>query len=420
MTVQLMAQVDSTYRFYFYDQRESHFRSLPDTPGEIIMLGNSITNGANWHELFHNPNIKNRGISGDNTFGVLNRLDEITASRPHKVFILIGINDLSKDTPVEVILNNYRRIVETIQLQSPETRIYLQSVLPTNSNFPHFPRAQNKDAQIRQLNKGIEDLAQQSATVFIDLYPHFLSEDGKLSAEYTNDGLHLMGAGYVHWVNILRPWVEEPLSAPTPNSTAAFGGLYYERRREIHENAPTLIHATVMLGNSLTEQGLWSEWFPGQPILNRGIGGDPIAGIRDRLPAILERNPQRIFLMAGINNILFRDAQAQSLAKELRQLLLYLQQQSPNTKVYLQSVLPVNEIMAENKAVFLNKHSVIQAYNAELARICSELNIPFIDLYPAFADEYGRLKPQYTSDGIHLTGAGYALWVQLLGPWMQE
>ena len=203
------AQIDSTFRFYFYDQRYSLFESLPRTPGKIIMLGNSITNGGNWSELFNNPNIINRGISGDNTFGILNRLGEIVSFQPDKVFLLIGINDLSRETPVEVILNNYRRIVAQIKQESPETRIYVQSLFPTNNEFDHFPRAQNKDNEIRAVNIGIEEIAIEYGVTFIDLYPHFLDEEGKLGKKYTNDGLHLMGEGYVKWAEILMEFIYE-------------------------------------------------------------------------------------------------------------------------------------------------------------------------------------------------------------------
>ncbi|MBW6478293.1 MAG: sialate O-acetylesterase [Bacteroidales bacterium] len=203
------AQIDSTFRFYFYDQRYSLFEALPRTQGKIIMLGNSITNGGNWSELLNNSDVLNRGISGDNTFGILNRLDEIVSLQPSKVFLLIGINDLARETPVEVILNNYRRIVSKIQLESPETRIYVQSLFPTNNDFDHFPRAQNKENEIRSVNKGIEEIAKEYGLTFIDLYPHFLDEEGKLSRKYTNDGLHLMGEGYLKWAEILREFFNE-------------------------------------------------------------------------------------------------------------------------------------------------------------------------------------------------------------------
>jgi lysophospholipase L1-like esterase len=173
------------------------------------MLGNSITNGGNWSELLDNPDVLNRGISGDNTFGILNRLDEIVSLQPSKVFLMIGINDLSRETPVDVILNNYRRIVTQLQKESPETSIYVQSLFPTNNEFDHFPRAQNKDNQIRVVNKGIEDIAIEYGITFIDLYPHFLDEESKLSKKYTNDGLHLMGEGYLKWAEILKEFINE-------------------------------------------------------------------------------------------------------------------------------------------------------------------------------------------------------------------
>ena len=205
----LAAQVDSTYNTYFYEQRQSMFELLPDTEGEIIMLGNSITNGGAWEELFQDYRVKNRGISGDNTFGVLARMDEVLSSKPAKVFILIGINDIARDTPPEVILANYRRIIQRILSDSPSTSIYVQSLFPTNNSFDRFSGHQNKDDKIRAVNAGIASLAIEYGLTFIDLYPLFLDAEGKLDARYTNDGLHLIGPGYVKWAEILKPYILE-------------------------------------------------------------------------------------------------------------------------------------------------------------------------------------------------------------------
>jgi lysophospholipase L1-like esterase len=209
LAASLSAQVDSTYRTYFYEQRQSMFELLPDTEGEIIMLGNSITNVGAWEELFQNPRLKNRGISGDNTFGVLARMDEVLSSKPAKIFILIGINDIAINNPPEVILNNYQKIIERIIKDSPSTSIYVQSLFPTNNAFTRFGGHQNKDEQIRAVNAGIAQLAIEYGLTFIDLYPKFQDAEGKLDTLYTNDGLHLLGPGYVKWAEILRPFVEE-------------------------------------------------------------------------------------------------------------------------------------------------------------------------------------------------------------------
>jgi lysophospholipase L1-like esterase len=209
LAASLSAQVDSTYRTYFYEQRQSMFELLPDTEGEIIMLGNSITNVGAWEELLQNPRVKNRGISGDNTFGVLARMDEVLSSKPAKIFILIGINDIAINNPPEVILHNYQKIIDRIIKDSPSTSIYVQSLFPTNNAFTRFAGHQNKDQQIRAVNAGIAQLAIEYGLTFIDLFPQFQDAEGKLDTLYTNDGLHLLGPGYVKWAEILRPFVEE-------------------------------------------------------------------------------------------------------------------------------------------------------------------------------------------------------------------
>ena len=95
----LMAQGQkhSTY----YEQRASHFRSLVSKKKCIVFLGDSLSDGAEWSELFSRQDILNRGISGDTSTGVLDRLDEVVRHQPKKIFLLIGINDIARDISPE-------------------------------------------------------------------------------------------------------------------------------------------------------------------------------------------------------------------------------------------------------------------------------------------------------------------------------
>lgn len=188
---------------YFYDQRRSFFESMPNTKNEIILLGDSLTNCANWEEIFPGLNVKNRGISGDTTFGVLDRMDEVTSSKPKKVFILIGINDISQGVTKETILKNYFEIISKIQKDSPKTQIFVQSLLPTNDAFTQFKNHQGKMDKIVEVNKELKVLAQIKNTTYVDLFSEFLDEQGKMNVKYTNDGLHLLGSGYQLWAGIL-------------------------------------------------------------------------------------------------------------------------------------------------------------------------------------------------------------------------
>jgi lysophospholipase L1-like esterase len=190
----------------YYLHRVEHFRTLPNDKGEIVFLGDSITDGAEWGELTQNLLCKNRGISGDNTAGVYYRLDEVTESKPARIFIMIGVNDLASGLTVENIMINYTRIIDVIKEQTPKTEIFIQSVLPVNGSFTGFKNHTNKTEQIIDLNTRLNKLALEKGCTYIDLFTPFAS-DNKLKKEFTEDGLHVNGEGYLLWYSIIKKWL---------------------------------------------------------------------------------------------------------------------------------------------------------------------------------------------------------------------
>ncbi len=208
--VVLFAQIsDAQTQKYstFYMQRSSLFNKLSITSKDIVFIGNSITNGAEWNELFPQKRVKNRGISGDTSEGVFDRLDAVVKGKPAKIFILIGVNDISREIKVETIVLNMKQIVEKIQKESPKTKIYIQSILPVNPDFEMF-KGHMKPELIKEINQFYQNIAQKYKVNYIDLYSHFL-EDGtdKMNKKYTNDGLHLLGEGYLLWREIVKPYL---------------------------------------------------------------------------------------------------------------------------------------------------------------------------------------------------------------------
>lgn len=201
-------KVDSIHRpGNFYDKIDQ-FKMFPICEDDIVFLGDSITEGTQWGELLGIENAVNRGISGDTTFGVLERLGEVTKGVPDKVFILIGVNDLSRNIPDDIIIRNYRKIIHKIQKESPGTEIYIQTLLPVNGTFTHFKSHYNKAPNILHINEALRNLADQKNTNLIDLYPQFLDDKGRLDFKYTNDGLHLTPKGYIHWANLLKAYLD--------------------------------------------------------------------------------------------------------------------------------------------------------------------------------------------------------------------
>lgn len=196
-------KIDSSFHFYYYDQKLSMFDAMDAENNCIVWLGDSITDGGEWSELFKKKKTANRGISSDVTYGVLNRLYNIKKLKPSKVFVLIGINDVARNIPDSLIIKNYSRIIDTFLLQMPNTTLYMQSLLPTNNSFTNFKNHQNKTDRILFINNALKSVCHDKNVTFVNLYDEFLDKEGKLDAKYTNDGLHLIGAGYIHWKNIL-------------------------------------------------------------------------------------------------------------------------------------------------------------------------------------------------------------------------
>lgn len=202
----ISAQSKTKYSPYYLHSK-SMFESLPNTEGEIIFLGNSITDGCNWTELFQDLRVKNRGISGDVTEGILNRLDEVTESHPSKIFIMIGINDLARGMSKKEILDNYKIIVDRILKASPKTQIYIESLLPVNEKYGRFKDHYSKADSIVSLNNNLENLAKEKGQTYVDLYSSFVDSEGKLKDKFTEDGLHLNGKAYQLWKSLVEKYV---------------------------------------------------------------------------------------------------------------------------------------------------------------------------------------------------------------------
>ncbi len=187
------------YISYFVHRNEV-FEKLPNDSDEVIMLGNSLTQNFEWHEMFPAVNIKNRGINSDVTKGVLQRLDEVIESKPKKIFIQIGINDIRKNYSMDSIFSNYVKIIATIKLKSPKTKIYIQSLLPCNKSLNN---------KIIDFNKLLKDYCVKNNIMFIDLYSGFVSGQILNPIYDCGDNLHLSGLGYLEWCRLIKDYINE-------------------------------------------------------------------------------------------------------------------------------------------------------------------------------------------------------------------
>jgi lysophospholipase L1-like esterase len=190
----------------YYEKRVAEFQKEATAKNRIVFLGNSITEFGDWETLLNDSAVFNRGIAADNTFGVLDRLDNVIDLQPSKLFIEVGINDLSQGIPNEIIVNNLFKIVSLVRKGSPSTKIYVHGIFPTNDNVKkEYPDAFGKNALADQINQELIKNAELHSFTYIDIATPLKDTTGNLDIRYAeSDGLHLNPEGYRLWVTIMK------------------------------------------------------------------------------------------------------------------------------------------------------------------------------------------------------------------------
>lgn len=200
--------VFSSDRSEYWHQRVSLFEKLPISSSDIVFLGNSITDGGEFTEMLGDLSVKNRGINSDDILGVTERIGSIVDGKPQKIFLLIGINDISHNLSVNEMARLYENLVKIIRERTPDTELYIQSVMPINNDFKRYRNLLGKEKVVKELNLSLGEIAKRYNATYIDLWDTLvLPGSDKLNPDFTNDGLHLLGEGYLRWLEVIKNYI---------------------------------------------------------------------------------------------------------------------------------------------------------------------------------------------------------------------
>ena len=184
--------------------------------------------------------------------------------------------------------------------------------------------------------------------------------------------------------------------------------LYYERI-EIFKQDTLKFNQIVFLGNSITQGGKnWNEKFGVVGISNRGVAGDSTDGVIARLNEIIHFTPKAIFLLIGINDIYNElTPSTDYVANNILKIIKRINQELPETKIFLQTILPVEKEVYKDKIIAVN--GMIKTFE-------SQSKFEIIDLYSIFVNKEGKMKKEFSYDGVHLNDKGYQIWVDHIKP----
>jgi lysophospholipase L1-like esterase len=186
------------------------FAAAPTAMAEnILFLGDSLTVGAKVTEWF---GAVNKGVVGESTKDIMERLDDALAGHPETIILMAGINDFGAGFGAKTVTARYKRLLNKIRIRAPGARLIVLSTLPVNNRI-FGPRIDNR--QITELNRQLREICPKFRAEFFDMVPFLAGDDGQLQDEYTSDGVHLTSAGYHQWRTAVGKILENiPPSAP--------------------------------------------------------------------------------------------------------------------------------------------------------------------------------------------------------------
>lgn len=406
----LGVKADEPFRLHRYDS----FRATPVTENSIVFFGNSITNMNEWRECFgDNPNIINRGNSGGLSGELLNNVESLIAGHPAKVFIGIGTNDIGTaglDKP-ELIAGKIRAIVERFAAESPATKVYVQSILPSTNGSRTV-------AKIQAVNTVIKREIEAAGATYVDLFNDMMAIT---TGEISYDRLHITAKGYKIWCDKIAPLVGTECSYPATftENASGLGQNSFGMRSTYWSVQSVKANDVLFIGDEMVHGGEWAELLNCPDVKNRGTnwgyGGLTLAQWKNCMPAIFATNtdrkvaPRMVILHMGLSETNGTDDIANAITA-YRDVINTIRTYAPasTTKIVITSQLPQNDAN-KNTTRVLPMNTQLQALAAEIE------NAEYVDICtPLMTDANVANTTMFTSNYVY--GRGYNAIARILAP----
>ena len=200
---------------YYFEKCESfEVQNFNLSDGQIVFIGDSITDLYLLDDYYSDLDLAcyNRGISGDFTLGVLNRLEvSVFDLNPSVIVLMIGTNDINGGRSVDALINSYKMIIDKIYEKLPNVTLYCMSIIPQNKDLEEYTElnVDNNNTKVIEANIEISKLCQENNIAYLDIYSKLLDENNYLDKKYSDDGIHLNANGFQVWTELLKPYLLE-------------------------------------------------------------------------------------------------------------------------------------------------------------------------------------------------------------------
>lgn len=376
----------------FIAHRFDVLSAAPVSEGEIIFLGNSITNFHVWNDAFVRDSslpqgqalIGNRGVSDGRAYQWKEKVQMILdgENKPAKVFICIGTNDLNLAIAPETVADDVRAIVRHIQIASPQTQIFVESIPPRGDRA-------DTQARIEKTNPLLAQMAGEMGVTFIDLSSTL--DPFRTNTSWTFDRLHPVANGYRAWCQFIAPQVGLECAYTDGNQNLAGFASVAGSRASQFSLLPVSETDILMVGDYWGDAVLWHELLRNANVKNRSTANGELsdAQFKKLLDVTLKGNsaqkaPRAMVLCWGMNQVNNGNFNVETFKTTYKALVDYAQELAPGTKVYVSQVPPINNSYKANAT----------AANAAIR----EMGVPYMDIEAAGFTANNR------ADGVDANG----------------
>ena len=405
---------DGPFRNHRYDS----FKALEVTSDNIVFIGNSITDMHCWPEAFVTSEgdylpIVNRGNSGTYSTEQSDNLESYINGKPKKVFMMIGTNDIATSGGLnfspEQVLAYVKSIVTRIHARSPQTKVYLYSILKNKTGN----RVEATWLKANELTKAYADATDK--VTYIDLYDKLANVAN--GGAWSYDNLHLTAGAYQAWCATICQYLAEgedytvscvyPENTLTVQNAGGLGGSH-GMRGTYFSCLPIKSNDVLVFGDAFVKNGEWQELLGNPNVKNRGTGWNNSGDIATTskivdatyatVNGVAKADAKAIFLYTGTADCT-GSTDINTVKANYKALVDKIAQKSPTSKIYLMAICP------RNNASHNARISELNAYMESL--VSADNNIRFVDTYsPMLNGEAVNSKYVFSND--YIGGLAYA------------
>lgn len=175
----------------------------------------------------------------------------------------------------------------------------------------------------------------------------------------------------------------------------------------------------VFLGDSITDFYDLGKHYSDYKVVNSGISGNTTDDIlKDMNDRVYRYNPSKVILLIGTND-LNTGKKVDEVVDNIKKIVEEIEDNRKSAEIYVEGIYPVNKEI-NSKIVYRRKNEDIEEVNKKLKEYCKEKKITFIDTYEVLKDDEGKLKEEYSEDGLHLNDEGYEVITEKLKSYLRK